>query len=330
MLQLNVLLSSAGRRVERIGCFRESLKDLGIDGRVLAADCSFLAPAMHLADKAHIVPRCHDYSFIPAMLDLARSENIHLIVPNLDDELPILAAARGEFQAQGTYVAVSSEEVVQIAGDKALTHSWLEANRFPTVRQAAPAEVLADPTRWEFPLIAKPRCGSGSVGVRLISCAAELQWMTKTTSGFIVQERACGTEYTVNVYVNRQGACVCAVPHARIEVRAGEVSKGVTAKHHGMMTLATAIAEALPGARGPLNIQCFLSGEDIRIIEINPRFGGGYPLAHRAGASFTRWMIQELVGIPVNGPVDDWQDHFTMIRYNEALFLPSSAPPETS
>jgi carbamoyl-phosphate synthase large subunit len=140
-----------------------------------------------------------------------------------------------------------------------------------------------------------------------------------------VQELARGREFTVNLYVNRAGKCVCAVPHWRVEVRAGEVSKGITVKDPRLMELARRVAEALPGARGPLNMQCFLDDDGtIAIIEINARFGGGYPLAHKAGARFTDWLLDEQEGREA-GPYDGWTDDLAMLRYDEAVFSTGKA-----
>jgi carbamoyl-phosphate synthase large subunit len=109
-----------------------------------------------------------------------------------------------------------------------------------------------------------------------------------------------------------------------MEVRGGEVSKGITVKHRGLMDLARSVAEALPGAYGPLNIQCFMDDSGaIRIIEMNARFGGGYPLAHRAGARFTDWLLDELEGKRLRY-YDDWADDLAMLRYDEAVFVPGS------
>jgi carbamoyl-phosphate synthase large subunit len=136
---------------------------------------------------------------------------------------------------------------------------------------------------------------------------------------------ARGREFTINVYVNSDGKCVCAVPHWRLETRAGEVSKGITVKDRRLMDLAAQVAEALPGARGPLNIQCFLDTDGtIAIIEINARFGGGYPLAHHAGARFTEWLLHEQEGRAV-GPYDGWNDDLAMLRYDEAVFTTGKA-----
>ncbi len=108
-----------------------------------------------------------------------------------------------------------------------------------------------------------------------------------------------------------------------MEVRSGEVSKALTVKHQGLMGLARQIAEALPDAYGAMNIQCFLADEYVmKIIEINPRFGGGYPVAHAAGADFPRWLLQEAAGMSVDADFDQWQDNLAMLRYDEAVFVP--------
>jgi len=147
---------------------------------------------------------------------------------------------------------------------------------------------------------------------------------SKDREDLVVEEIARGFEYTVNVFVNREGRCVCAVPHRRLEVRAGEVSKGVTVRHRKMMEFASLVSERLPGAYGPLNLQGFLSSDDeFRVTEINPRFGGGYPLAHQAGADFPRWLIEEWLGLPSSASFDGWQDGLAMLRYDSAVFLPS-------
>jgi carbamoyl-phosphate synthase large subunit len=323
MNEFNILISSAGRRVELMQAFHEALRDLGIRGAVYATDCSGEAPAMRLAERAWRVPRCHEPCFAPELLELAARENISMIVPTIDAELEPLSVCRQSFLERDTFVSVSAPETVMISVDKALTHTWLVANGFPTVAQSTPDDVLRAPAEWTFPLIVKPRFGSASKGVHYVRSVDELRLWHESEPGLIVQSVAEGSEYTVNVYVNAEGKCVCAVPHRRIEVRAGEVSKAVTVKNRRLMQLARDIAETLPGARGALNIQCFLSADGaINVIEINARFGGGYPLAHRAGAPFTNWLVEELVGRPVTGKFDEWLDDLVMLRYDQAVFQP--------
>ena len=169
-----------------------------------------------------------------------------------------------------------------------------------TVRTAQAEEAHIDRSSWQLPLIAKPRRVSASMGVSTISHFSELERAVRQRNDFIVQEIAQGDEYTINLFVDRTGNCLAAVPHRRIQTRGGEVAKGVTAKNAALIELGRQIAEALPGMRGALNVQCFLSPTgDIRIIELNARFGGGYPLAHQAEhGSQIGWLKKQWADSP--------------------------------
>jgi carbamoyl-phosphate synthase large subunit len=323
---MNVLFSSAGRRVGLMACFRDALYGLGLSGKLIAADASLTSPAGHAADTYIQVCRCSEPSFIEDMLQICVDEEVKLLIPTIDTELALYASARNLFAEIGTVVAISDSSTVAICRNKTLTNAWLVDNGFPTVRQCTIQQLLDRPEEWKLPLITKPRDGSASKDVATIRSHSELQAICNKTN-LIVEEIAAGEEYTVNVYVNRQGRCVCAVPHQRIEVRAGEVSKGITVKNPDLMRLATDIAERLPGAYGPLNIQCFVdSGNDMRVIEINARFGGGYPLADRAGARYAEWLLMEALQRPVSDRFDQWEDRLMMLRYDNAVYVPAKAP----
>jgi carbamoyl-phosphate synthase large subunit len=325
MRPFHILISSAGRRIELMQCLRESISDNGMIGRVFAADCSLTSPACFLADRSFQVPRCEHPDFIPEMLEIARCENVSLIVPTIDSELALLAANRPLFEEHGICVSISALETVEISADKVATYDWLCATGFPTVRQALPEEILLDPEDWPLPLIAKPRQGSASKGVRRIHSLRELEFYAERESDLLVQEIAEGEEYTINIFVNRAGECVCAVPHRRLEVRAGEVSKAITVKNHALMELARRMGESLPGAYGMLNIQCFLTANgEIRVIEINARAGGGYPLTHHAGARFTHLLVDEAATGRTTAYFDHWTDDLAMLRYDQATFQPAS------
>jgi carbamoyl-phosphate synthase large subunit len=289
-------------------------------------DASKTAPTFHLADHAWVVPRCTSPDFLGVVGRLSVQNDIKLIIPTIDTELPVYAAERDWFAQKNIELCISHPDTVQICADKALTNSWLRAHNFPTVRQWSLAEASAQADGLPFPLIAKPRRGSASVGIRRISCLADLRSTLCESESYVFEEIAKGSEFTVNVFVNRAGKCVCAVPHERLEVRAGEVSKARTVKHPRLMNLCRDVAEALPGAFGPLNVQLFVDSPDvIRIIEINARFGGGYPVAHEAGAHFTRWLIENASERSSPKCFDNWRDNLVMLRYDTAIYLSGSA-----
>ena len=319
-----VLISSVGRRSQLVECFREAFRELGIPGRVIGTDQDpERAPAAHLVDKCHRVPHCGNPQFIDEVLRIGREEGVHLIVPTIDPELAVYANARERFLRHAITVAISDPQTIEIASDKTETNEWLLENGFSTVRQDTVKNVLDNKWKWAFPLIMKPRFGSASIGVTKITSFNPLEDLAGNPTDYIVQEFARGAEHTINVFVEN-GRCVCAVPHRRIESRGGEVSKGLTSRDSNLIRLGTEIAEKLPGARGALNIQCFVdSVGKIKVIEINARFGGGFPLANRAGAKFPRWMLESLLRMRSTA-TSEWEDNLLMLRYDSAVFIGGS------
>ena len=332
---VTVLISSAGRRVELLRGFRRALASLGLDGRVVATDASWFSSAFHDADEAFLVPRLDSGDYIPALLALCEKQQVDLVIPTIDTEMAAWVEGRDRFAAIGTTVALSGAGVVDIAGDKQLTHEWLVANGFPTVRQAAPAAVLADPAAWPFPLVAKPRFGSAGIGVGIVRDADELAVAVgrPELGEMVLQTLAGGEEHTIDVLADREGRSVCAVPRRRIEVRSGEVSKGVTVRSARLQDLAARICAALPGAFGTITVQVFVDGDpddeaaDLAVIEINARYGGGFPLALEAGADFPRWQLEELLGLPSTAEADGWRDGLVMLRYDAAVFVDEADAP---
>ena len=315
----NVLISSAGRRVGLVRAFRQALEELGLHGQVLAADVSDLSSAFHLSDESFLVPPCTSPEFVPVLLDLCSREQVQLVVPTIDPELPVWADHREAFAQNGTTVAISSPEVIGIGWDKVATNDWLLRNGFPTVRQIIPRDgAIGD---LSFPIVVKPRNGSAAIGVQIVEDELTLRAAIRV-GDFVAQELAPGIEHTIDVLVDRRGAPLCAVPRRRIEVRAGEVSKGRTVRSQPLIDLASRICAALPGAYGVITVQIFLDDTtgETNVIEINPRFGGGFPLAWEAGARFPTWLIQDVLG---RSPAvrTDWKDGLVMLRYDDAVFV---------
>lgn len=318
----NILISSAGRRVALLRLFRQALANLGLDGRVLAVDMTRASSAFQSADAGFVVPRCTDPSFVPRMLELCRTHAVKLLIPTIDPELPVYAAHREDFAAIGTHVHVSPPDAIAIASDKRRTHAWLTAEDLPTVGQAdQPRDVLDQPDAWPWPLIAKPTRGSSATGIAIVDTPAALAALTDGKD-YIVQTLAQGVEYTVSTFIAANGDVVCAVPRRRLQVRAGEVSKGITCRHPAVEALAMDVARALPGARGAINVQIFHDPDtgDLNIIEINPRFGGGFPLAWQAGAHYPTWLIEERLGLP-SSAAGAWRDRLVMLRFDDAVFV---------
>ncbi|MFA9478896.1 NeuD/PglB/VioB family sugar acetyltransferase [Phycisphaerales bacterium AB-hyl4] len=320
--RFNVMLSAAGRRVALLKLLQQSLSELRQDSYVVATDISRCSSAFQLAEVGCLVPSYSSADCLEQMLEICRTHAVRLIVPTIDPDLSFFSQHQRRFEQIGAQIMIGSVETIRICNDKQMTHDWLVAHDFPTMRQTSATALLDDASDWRFPLFAKPRRGSSSTGATVVRDINELRIVT-AAGDYIVQELAAGQEYTVDVYVDRQGRCRCAVPRQRLETRGGEVSKGVTVRCEPVQELACHIAEALPGAWGVMNVQVFFDArtQAMQVCEINARFGGGYPLTHQAGAPMTRWMIREAQGLSIDAAKNEWAEGLVMLRYDEAVFV---------
>jgi carbamoyl-phosphate synthase large subunit len=316
-----ILVSSAGRRVGLIECFRSSAKALGLDLRVLAVDVNpRMSSACVAADKCFQVPRCTTAEFMPELAVICRRENVQLVVPTIDTELQMLADHQQEFAVPGARVVISSPSIIRMARDKAATGRFLGENGIPTPRTGLLGELLRDPDSWCWPVILKPVNGSSSVGIRRAENLDDARLAALEREDYVAQELLSGREYTVNLFFDQAGIMRAAVPHYRYEVRGGEISKGITERQPALVNLAWRVGSVLKGAYGPMCFQAIVSEDgQARIFEINARFGGGYPLAHQAGAAFTRWLLEDAAGLRSTAN-DDWEAGVVMLRYDAAVF----------
>ncbi|MFD1794969.1 ATP-grasp domain-containing protein [Paracoccus aurantiacus] len=316
--EIPVLISSAGRRGALVRAFQQA----GGDGsRVVVHGCDLnpdLSSGCQLSDHAHRVPRCTDPGFIDRIEEITRRNNIRLIVPTIDTELAAYAGAAERLAEAGARVHVSPPGVIAAVRDKLQTMRVLAEAGVPVPESCTEEELRADPGRLGWPVFGKPVGGSASRGLGVYARPEDLS--ASFAEPMMFQPVLTGAEYTVNMFVDEGGELRCVIPHLRIQTRAGEVEKGRTERRADLRALAEGICRALPDARG---VMCFQVIDDPRlgpkVIEINARFGGGYPLAHHAGARFADWLIAEVAGRQSDAG-DDWRDGVTMLRYDDAVF----------
>ncbi len=320
--EVNILLTCIGRRVGLLDAFRKALTELGVKGRVYGADHSRLAPAFHRADEGFLVPAAREGEpYVEALVTICKQHEVGLLVPLIDWELESLADGRERFQQAGTRALISSPRIVRICRDKLQTFEFLRRHGFDTPEVFPYEKALKGP----FPLFVKPRYGSSAKDVHRIPDRDALEFYQRAaTEETVIQEFADGREHTVDVYAGLDGAARVAVPRRRLKVRDGEVSKAVTVRHPEIVRQSMRLVEALEECVGVVTLQCFLTVDGrVRFIEINPRFGGGVPLAIRAGANFPRWLIEQHLGHRAHIDPDAWEDGLVMLRYDEAVFCPA-------
>lgn len=305
---MNILFTCAGRRNYLLRYFREALDSRG---KIYASDMSSTAPALHEADESFTVPALTESSYIPALLELCEKKSVGLIISLNDIELPILAAHRDVFETSGTKVLVSSQEVVDVCFDKLKTVEFLRGNglQYPqTFIEFSAAELAMQEGRVKFPLFVKPRWGSASLQIFRVDTLEELRHafqlahiqLQKTflkvddkvaAESILIQEALPGCEYGLDILNDMDGNARSVYVKKKLAMRAGETDKSRLVDEPVLTELGMKIGKLL-GHIGNLDCDVFYDGRVANVLELNPRFGGGYPFSHACGANYPSAILE--------------------------------------
>lgn len=305
---MNILLTCAGRRSYLVNYFKDAV---GERGSVLAVDASANAAALQEADTAFTVPLVSDPGYLDALIEICREQTVHLLLSLNDLELPLIARERDRFIEVDTLPIVSSPHVVDLCFDKWTTAQFIAAQglRGPrTYVSVAGAHAALERGDVTFPLVLKPRWGSASIETVVAEDDEELQLayqlirkrlprtiLAAQTAGdpdhaILIQERLEGQEYGLDVINDLDGKYVTTFVKQKIRMRAGETDLAITVENEQLSALGGAIGQSL-GHIGNLDCDVFLNDDGCSVLEMNPRFGGGYPFSHMAGANLPAALI---------------------------------------
>lgn len=316
---VNTLFTSAGRRVELLRAFRRAYQDLQLDGRIVALDLDPLAPALQVTDHACVVPRMDDPGYLSALTQVCAREQIDLVFPLIDPDIPFLARHRAAIEATGARVVVVPDRAVEIVDDKWRTYCFMRELGLPVPRSWLPEHLAGAELSW--PLFIKPRFGSAGKGAFQVRDERELAFFLTYVDRPIVQECLPGPEITHDVVSDYEGRVLAVVSRQRIEVRWGEVSKGKTVCDLDVLRQCAALANALH-AIGPITVQHMQREGQPFFTEINARFGGGAPLGFAAGVRSPQWLLALAAGLPIEVPaLGSYQTGLYLSRFDDAVFL---------
>ena len=315
----NILITSAGRRVSLVRMFKKELKSFFSDAKVFTTDADpSLSAACHESDGAYKVIKNDADGYIEELLRLAVREKVKIIVPTIDTGLQILADHKVLFANEGISLLTCSSKFIEICRDKR------KSGLFFADKGIDSPEIFSK-DNLQFPLFIKPYDGSMSVDTFLVESEKDITPQHLSNSKFMFMEYIDGgsyEEYTIDMYYDRNHFLKCLVPRKRIEVRGGEVNKGVTVKGYVFEYLKEKL-QFIDGAVGCLTMQLFYNQatNSIKALEINPRFGGGFPLSYLAGANYPRYLIQEYILQKQVDPFHDWEDRLLMLRYDDEVLV---------
>ena len=307
----NILFTCAGRRTYLLKYFKEQL---GNEGKVIGADMQLSAPALSVADVKEQVPAVYAHDYIDRVLDICRRNDVAAILCLNDLELPILAANSERFAAEGILPIVSPTEIIDICFDKYRTARYVESLGLSTpatyINLAEAKEALAA-GRLAFPLVLKPRWGSGSIGIEFVNNLEELSEVyamllkkvkksilaTASTGEeyILIQQKIEGQEYGMDVMNDLAGRNRGVSVKKKLAMRAGETDKAQTVNNAEIRAIGMKLGENLHHI-GNLDVDVFEKDGKYYVLELNPRFGGGFPFSYEAGVNFPKAIIEWLKG----------------------------------
>jgi len=315
----NILITSAGKRVSLVKIFQQELKARYPEGKVYTVDLNPpMAPAAIVSDGSFLVPRVTDTNYIPSLLEICLKHDIGVVIPTIDTELIPLASAKELFKKNGITLLVPDLDFVKICRDKRNTNQFFADKNIRIPRQF-------DKANLQFPVFAKPYDGSLSKDIYLIHEEADLTTAILDNPKLLFMEYINPSEFkefTVDLYYGSDNQVKGIVPRERIEIRAGEINKGYTRKNEIVSFLKERL-NYLPGVVGCICLQLFFNDQtkDIVGIEINPRFGGGFPLSYHAGANYAGYIIQEYISCMNITYSDSWLDNTLMLRHDQEVIV---------
>lgn len=309
---MNILFTCAGRRTYLLKYFKENLTECD---KIVATDMQLSAPALQVADVKLQVPAVYDPEYINITLHICEEEKIDALFSLNDLELPILAENKAKFEAIGVKVIVSDPRVIDIAFDKYKTAQWVESlglaapKTFVRLEDAKRALTSGEIS---FPLFMKPRWGSGSIGLESIADFEELDiyygiLMKKIKKSILatasvgdeyimIQEKLTGSEFGLDVMNDFNGKNVGVSVKQKLAMRAGETDKAVTVDLLEVREIGRKIGASL-GHIGNLDVDIMQRSDGTYcVLELNPRFGGGFPFSYEAGVNFPKVLIQWIKG----------------------------------
>ena len=316
---MNILFTCAGRRTYLLKYFKENMSE---GDKVVATDMQLSAPALQVADVKIQVPAVYDSKYVDITLDICKEQEIDALLSLNDLELPILAENKSRFEEIGVKVIVSDPAVIDIAFDKYKTAQWVESIgliaprtyvRLEDVKKALASGEIT------FPLFMKPRWGSGSIGLETINDMEELeevyQQLFKKIKETIlatasvgdeyimIQEKLTGKEFGLDVMNNLTGKNVGVSVKKKLAMRAGETDKAITVDIPEVYEMGKKIGENLKHI-GNLDVDIMQRANgDYCVLELNPRFGGGFPFSYEAGVNLPLAIIQWVKGKNVDASI---------------------------
>jgi carbamoyl-phosphate synthase large subunit len=299
-----VLFTCAGQRVDIVTAFGQA------GATTIAVDANVLAPALYAAEHHELVPSVDDPAYVDVLQALVEQHDVSLIVPLTDLDHHVLAGTRDRLDA---LVLLPGPDTIQLCEDKYAAHEFFVERGIATPPTWLPGQV---PDGIDFPVLVKARRGFGSRHIYRAADRAQLDFFLGYTTAESMVQRACsGEEFSIDAFCDTDARCLNAIPRTMIESKGGESIKGMTIKDGELIEHGRHIAETLRIV-GPATIQCFREPDgSLPVTDVNPRFGGAFPLPTAAGSHYPDLALALAAGERPEPALGEFREGVVMTRY---------------
>ncbi|MDB4491414.1 ATP-grasp domain-containing protein [bacterium] len=318
---MSILLLSCGTRSKLVQYFK---KELRAPSLVVTADCSHYAPALYEGDIHHVIPRVDEAGYLDTVFEICREHEIKGVVSLVDPELTIIAKHRMDFLKIGALPIISDEVVVELCQDKHLMYNFLNNDGIKTPRSYVDKEQFFAAVRESqisYPVVIKPIRGSASVNLSIATSDEEVVLQFDKHENMMIQQHVDGTEFGIDSYIDMDsGELVALFAKKKLRMREGETEKSVSVKSSKIMDLITKLTTKL-NLRGVIDVDMILHCGDYYILEVNPRFGGGYPHAYECGVNIPKMIVNNMNKQQNMRTMDGYDESVVMMKYYEVRML---------
>lgn len=312
---LRVLIGSIGRRVYLRQWFEQAFAGLGLPGEVHITETNPHSAGFGSTAFRHLLPPYNDATYDSEFIGLCQDLRPDLFFSVNDFELLALESRglRQQLESMGVLVLGVGDGKHWQVHDKYEMHGALIAHGIDAVPTAllSHAREVHDIRENSQKLIIKDRFGSGSSGLLRV---AEKDWDTEIQPALsraarlgegtglsaqdllVVQPEIAGAEYGMDVVAplasGRHGVGV--LVRQKLAMRAGETDQAVTVSSTDFEELASRLHRWLRH-HGSVDVDVIATSDGKQyVLDVNPRFGGGYPFNHLAGANLPALLLVQL------------------------------------
>ena len=280
---MKVLLINPGRRDYLVQYFLDLSNKFKM--KIYIIDPNINIPSFKVSNKTKnfICPKSKNKRFIPFLKNLIKKENIKVIFPLSEYELKKISKQKNFFKKKGIEIIVSDQKIIEICQKKLKTYDFLKK-----IKIKYPELIKFNDLKKKLPVIGKEVKGNSSKNQIIINTKDQIP---KKKNKLFFQKYIRSDEYGMDILNDLNGNFVHTCIKKKYQIRAGDTDKAKIINPKNFLWLAKKISSSLKHV-GNLDIDFICKNRKVYILDLNARFGGGYPFTHEYGYNYIERILE--------------------------------------